>query len=235
MAKKAFPYKTAWESLAPHVSFRFNPAKQPKTAAGRKRYGIEKQRVRRYFTAFQLLAGSRSVVEYRGHSTRNLRAAQLYAQHPKGFNRFTTAFVPAPPASTVEVRRGRVIVRSDHVARVVWQFADFERFTGERLQDPAAIAARILKRDTLSKSFVAVAGEHETKSWIGRQGLVHLIAYHSQNYDNQHRWFTGVIGYRYDTQSDARAYRAARGLSKKSRRARRRALLKHDPIRANER
>lgn len=227
-----------WASLEPYVTFGFDPFKRPRTEKGKRQYKRERERVRDYWQAFRALT-SRQYKVYRPRKPENLKPAQEAAQHPPGFDRFAVAFLPAPPDARVRVSKGKARVTSKHVTRITYLFSQFEKKKGERLTNPAAIARRILKADKKrSKSFVAMAGEHETSKWIKPTlaALTELIEYHATNYGNQAKWFWGVIGYSYTKQADASAYRAAKTLSPKVRRQRRKAWLKrNDPKRANER
>lgn len=125
-----------------------------------------------------------------------------------------------------------MVIRTDHVARVVWQLVDFERRKGESATDPLTVVQRILKRDRYSREFRLTCGEHESSSIFDRKTVAKEVAAWVNQYGNWQKWLTGVIGYRFIAQADADAYYAARRLATKTAKKRR---AKRDLIRDNER
>lgn len=213
-----FDYGAAWKRIRGFVSF---------TADPRNLTPSQKKQIRAYDkTAAALIR--RGVHVYRSRKASNLQAVQSFAQHPPGFPRFSVAFVPvADPSSSTRIRvnkRGTVHVVSQGIARNVYLFAQFERYPGERLTDTLGVVRRILAVDRRSRAFSRICGEHEESGTWPRDA--ELIAQRCQeyieNYGNHKRWFTGLIGYNFIAQEDFAAYRKARGLAERKRKARRR-------------
>lgn len=225
---KPFPYRQAWESLQPFVSFRFDPEKQPRTANGKRRYAAERRRVREYFKTLVDLRGSRETVVYRPRKAANLKPAQVYSRMPADQDRWTVAFVPGVAGTRVRVRQGKVQAITDHVARVVHLFRTYERYPGERIRNPQGLAERILQADKRSKRFAGITGQSETGVKVDRKGLAKLIGRiaNPNQYEDHAKWFTGVIGYRFEDQSDFTDFKRARAAARLQRAKRKRDLRK---------
>jgi hypothetical protein len=105
----------------------------------------------------------------------------------------------------------------------VYQFSDYEKYSGERLVDILSVIKRILSVDRRSQQFVRICGEHEESGTWPRDA--ELIAQKCQEYieryGNHKRWFTGLIGYNFIAQADFGEYRKARGVAERKKRQRR--------------
>lgn len=216
-------YRAAWKRLRSVVSFTVDVGNLSPS---------EKRQIRIYDREKKSLE-ARGTKVVRPRTTKNVKAAQAYAQHGKGFPQFKVAFVPvATKKARVKIKGGKVTVTEDHVRRTVHQFSRYEKKKGERFTDLAAVIKRILARDKHSSQFVRICGQHEEKGTLPRNLalIVKACTKYQNGYTNSAQWFDGLIGYTFTAQSDFNDYRKARKLAKSKTKRK-----KLNPIRANER
>lgn len=197
-----------------------------------------RRKINKYYAAFSELTARPNYV-YRPRLGAHLKAAQKFAQHPKGL-KFKVAFIPTAGDEIPDInwsKKGAISVKTGK-KRIRTGFLDFDE--DALIEDPGEHCRDVIKEAPGAEWFSIAAGVFEIRRAIKRPFIAREVERLAAAYSGEKpqsapgqnhyfgNWMTGLRVYDFEDQADAGEYmqaktEAARKDQRKRRAAKRRA------------